>query len=217
MQRRKNTTEVYQVKIRLLQISPTIFRRLLIRSDSTIAELHFIIQIVMGWPNLHLHKFVIHGKEYGISYAGGTGFSDDPKQVQLNRFGFRLKERFVYEYNFYDNWQHEIRIENILPLEPKRTYPVCISGTRNAPPDDCGGAWAFMSLTQQYPIGYVAYRVLDILQEKDTKENREELHTLKYWLKAYHFDRQAINQRLYRYVSKHEDPESLIEEVEQCV
>ena len=82
----------------------------------------------MGWPYLHLHQFTIHGKEYGISYSGGIGFSDNPKQVRLDKFRFRLKERFVYEYNFHDNWCHEIRIENILPLNPKKTYPIWTSG-----------------------------------------------------------------------------------------
>ena len=173
MLKNDNSIEIYQVKIRLLSISPSIWRRLLIRSDSTIAELHYIIQIVMGWPNLHLHQFTIHGKEYGISYAGGIGFSDNPKHIRLDKFRFRLRERFIYEYNFHDKWCHEIRIENIPPVDTNRVYPICISGKRSAPPDECGGAWLFMSLRSQYPPGYVAYRILEILKEKSIEENQE--------------------------------------------
>jgi len=146
MPKKDNSIEIYQVKIWLRSISPSIWRRLLIRSDSTIAELHYIIQIVMGWPDLHLHQFTIRGKEYGISYAGGIGFSDNPSHIRLDKFNFRQRERFVYEYNFHDNWCHEIRIENILPFDNNRVYPICIRGKRAAPPDDCGGAWSFMSL-----------------------------------------------------------------------
>ncbi|WP_240042418.1 plasmid pRiA4b ORF-3 family protein [Photorhabdus khanii] len=28
-----------------------------------------------------------------------------------------LSDRFTYEYNFFDNWLHDIRIENVLKLK----------------------------------------------------------------------------------------------------
>jgi hypothetical protein len=40
----------------------------------------------------------IHGKDYGIAHEGGIFFSDDPKQIRLADFEFRLRERFLYEY-----------------------------------------------------------------------------------------------------------------------
>jgi hypothetical protein len=39
---------VYLIKVMLLGVSPTIWRRLLVGSDTTIADLHFILQIAMG-------------------------------------------------------------------------------------------------------------------------------------------------------------------------
>ena len=68
--------DFYQLKVSLRGISPMVWRRLLVPGAATIADLHHILQIAMGWENLHLHKFDIYGKEYGISYAGGIGFSD---------------------------------------------------------------------------------------------------------------------------------------------
>jgi hypothetical protein len=62
MLKKDNSIEIYQVKIRLRSISPSIWRRLLIRSDGTIAELYYINQIVMGWPNIHLHQLPFAGK-----------------------------------------------------------------------------------------------------------------------------------------------------------
>ena len=59
---------------------------------------------------MHLHKFSIQGKEYGISYPGGIFFKDDPKSVYLKDFQFRDKECFLYEYNFFDGWEHKIRM-----------------------------------------------------------------------------------------------------------
>ena len=86
-----------------------IWRRLLVRSDSTIADLHATLQLAMGWSDEHLHRFVIYGKDYGSSRIGGIGFSDTPYRVQLADFGFRLRERFLYEYDFGDGWPHDLR------------------------------------------------------------------------------------------------------------
>ncbi len=50
---------IYQLKVLLLGISPMIWRRLLVKSDSAIADLHYILQIAMGWEDIHLHHFII--------------------------------------------------------------------------------------------------------------------------------------------------------------
>ena len=135
---------VYQFKVVLRGISPMIWRRLLLRSDHSIADLHYTIQIAMGWSDAHLNRFHIHGKDYGVAHEGGLTFSDDPERVLLGQFGFRLRERFLYEYDFYGRWEHNIRLEKVLPLNSKHVLPVCIGGQRLAPPEDCGGARAYM-------------------------------------------------------------------------
>jgi hypothetical protein len=62
---------IYQLKVVLLGINPMIWRRLLVKSDRTIEDLHYILQIAMGWEDIHLHQFIIHGKQYGITQPGG--------------------------------------------------------------------------------------------------------------------------------------------------
>lgn len=64
-------------------VSPMIWRRLLVCGDRTIADLHYIVQIAMGWSDDHLHQFRIHGKRYRIVRIGGIRFSDDPDSVRL--------------------------------------------------------------------------------------------------------------------------------------
>jgi hypothetical protein len=89
---------VYQLRVVLRGVSPLIWRRLLVRSDSTIADLHATLQIALGWSDEHLNRFVIHGREYGVSHLGGIAFRDDPRQVCLADLGLRVRERFLYEY-----------------------------------------------------------------------------------------------------------------------
>ncbi len=118
----RSRCEIYQFHILLLQISPAIWRRVLIRSDRSIADLHHILQIVLGWDDTHLHRFTLHGKEYGIAQPGGIWFRDDPTQVRLTDLRLRLKERFLYEYDLIDRWQEEstILLRNSPPLSVSR-------------------------------------------------------------------------------------------------
>lgn len=65
---------VYQLKVWIQGMSPMVWRRLLVRSDSTIANLHYTIQIAIGWSDTHLNRFHIHGKDYGVYHIGGMDF-----------------------------------------------------------------------------------------------------------------------------------------------
>jgi hypothetical protein len=107
----------YQLRVVLRGVSPLVWRRLLVRAGSSVAELHEVLQVAFGWDGDYLHRFVIHGCEYGISYAGSEGFRDDARVVPLARFGFRVGERFTYEYDFFAAWVHDIRVEAIRAAE----------------------------------------------------------------------------------------------------
>src|SRR5712691_11495614 len=124
---------VYQLRVVLRGVSPLIWRRLLIRGDSSIADLHATLQLALGWSDEHLNRFVVHGREYGVAHPGGLWFRDDPYEVQLADLGLRVGERFLYEYDFFDVLCHDVRVEAILPVERGRRYPVCTGGRRSTP------------------------------------------------------------------------------------
>lgn len=193
------SANIYQIRVWLRKISPMIWRRLLIRGDSTIADLHYTLQIAMGWSDYHLHRFYIHGKEYGISRICGVCFSDDPEEVKLDQFCFRPKEKFIYEYDFTDQWIHEIRVEELVPFDRKRTYPVCIGGARAGPPEDCGGPWAFMALQQKYSKWEIVERFLEMVVDDTVEENWEIIERYGNWLNLERFDRRPVNRRLKQY------------------
>src|SRR5437879_4306213 len=100
---------VYQLRVVLRGVSPLIWRRLLVRSDSSIADLHATLQIALGWSDEHLNRFVIHGREYGVAHPGGLWFRNDPLDVHLVDLGLRVCERFLDEYDFFDGWCHDVR------------------------------------------------------------------------------------------------------------
>jgi hypothetical protein len=191
-------TVIYQLKVALRGISPLIWRRLLVHADTSIANFHHILQLVIGWTSSHPHRFLIHGKEYGIAYDRGMGFADDPKQMRLTDFRFRLRERFLYEYDFTDHWQHDMRVEQILAADANRAYPMCIGGKRAAPPEDCGGVEAYLAQWRHWKYEFLCRRLQDRVkdgeQDSFTDEENEDSYELGY--DPDHFDRRAVNAQL---------------------
>src|SRR3989304_705662 len=125
---------VYQMRIALEDISPPIWRRIQVTSDTTLSRLHRILQIIMGWSDYHLHEFVIDGVSYRKSDKEDMFKVNNEKNVILNQVVSGDRIRFTYIFDFGDFWCHKILIEKIQPLEPDMRYPICIKGKRACPP-----------------------------------------------------------------------------------
>ena len=144
----KKTEAVYQLKITLRDVRPPVWRRVQVE-DCTLAELHEIIQVAMGWKFSHLYSFEVDGSEYGDpEMTGGELDMKSDRRAKLSRLIRGEKFKFSYTYDFGDNWEHEILVEKILPPEDGRAYPVCVDGKRAGPPEDVGGAWGYMELIE---------------------------------------------------------------------
>lgn len=139
---------VYQLKIALKGVKPEIWRRIQVRGNTTMARLHRIIQVVMGWADYHLHEFTVDGVRYGIPDPDfGTDVKDD-RRFKLSQLVSHPTERFLYEYDFGDCWEHQIVVEEVTaPLLGVR-YPVCLGGKRACSPEDVGGIWGYAEFLQ---------------------------------------------------------------------
>ena len=49
----------------------------------------------------------------------------------------------VYEYDFGDSWIHVVQLEARSPVRKDTSYPVCLAGERNCPPENCGGVGGY--------------------------------------------------------------------------
>ena len=145
---RIKSDHVLQFKVTLLGIKPPIWRRIVVLSDATFWDLHVAIQDAMGWQDLHLHEFNVPAPLLRCNYT--IGIPDDeigPVQdpvfpgwlIPVAQFFNLINRRAIYEYDFGDGWEHEVRLEKILPRDKNVQYPVCTGGRRACPPEDCGG------------------------------------------------------------------------------
>ena len=138
---------VYRLRVVLAEISPMIWRQLEVPAALSLAQLQEVPQASFAWSGEHLHRFTVHGPEFG---SGQLGLAD-PSTVRLADLGLRHRERFTYAYDFFSPlgcWRHDLRVEAITPLRPRRRYPWCGGGARTAPPEDCGGPEAFLETDQ---------------------------------------------------------------------
>ena len=141
------TGTLYQFKITLLDITPAIWRRIQV-PDCTLADLHEYIQAAFGWENYHLHQFDIDGERYSQPAPDGDDFGmefKDETDVLLSKLIPKSgrPSRWIYEYDFGDDWRHEVQFEGFPPADPKAKYPLCLEGERACPPEDCGGSWGY--------------------------------------------------------------------------
>jgi hypothetical protein len=118
-----------------------------------------MLQIIFEWSNEHLHRFHIFGKNFGSDGA-------DTRHVRLDAFGLHQGERFRYEYNFFAQWQCDIRLESRLPFDPQRFYPVCTGGKRPAPPEYVQDGWTYLELldAHRYPPFEAILTLADMAQ-----------------------------------------------------
>ncbi|MBV9031531.1 MAG: plasmid pRiA4b ORF-3 family protein [Pseudonocardiales bacterium] len=195
---------VYQLRVVLAWVSPLIWRRLLVPAEATIAEWHAVLQATFGWGGEHLHRFVIHGTGYGISYLGGVGFRDDARGIRLGELGLRAGERFTCQYNFTADWQVDLRVERVQPGEPGRVYARCAGGRRAGPPEEWDAPWASAEQTQPHRVFAAIVRAAEMmgrLLEADDDvfslgEHRDELASLLPLLGLERFERRTCNQAL---------------------
>jgi hypothetical protein len=139
--------EVLQLKVTLRGIRPPIWRRLLVPVRTTLAELHDTIQAAFGWENGHLHAFVVDGEEYGPRDPEGD-LQVRSEKVTLAGLGLEPKDKFSYEYDFGDDWDHGVTVEKVLLSENRLPAPVCMGGKRACPPEDCGGTGGYEDLLE---------------------------------------------------------------------
>ena len=123
---------------------PPVRRRLVMPGTMTLGDLHRAIQAAMGWHDGHLHTFDIGGEQYGDRHS--VDDVADENRVTLNGLLRSPVVRFTYTYDFDDNWQHTVAFEKSEPAVEGESYPVCITGKRNCPPEDCGGVRGYEEL-----------------------------------------------------------------------
>lgn len=145
-----------KIKIDLEDMPFKIYRKLIIPSNITMADLHLVIQIAMGWENYHLFQFSDKKFDSTITVQSDIeeeDFFDEYKDDMISAEDLTLAEflthtngkSFWYWYDFGDDWWHKISIQKLNKTEINsfKATPICTEAAGGCPPEDVGGAWGF--------------------------------------------------------------------------
>jgi Plasmid pRiA4b ORF-3-like protein len=137
-----------QLRIELLGLPFGVWRRVVVPESITLSNLHRVLQVAMGWLDMHLHEFDINGVRYGLpvpEWDTGPNAPTSEKGVRLNQC-LGDAASFHYLYDFGDDWQHRIHIEKVLQPDSGLETPICLDGAGACPPEDVGGVPGYHAL-----------------------------------------------------------------------
>jgi hypothetical protein len=162
-----------RIHVALDAIELPIWRRLVVPLDTTLADLHYILQAAMGWTNSHFHAFEVGGLTYGDHDLLSADRSEDDArvydahEVRLRDFGGPPGTAFTYVYDYGDDWRHTVTLEERMSVKPAPKTATCIDGARCCPPEDVGGSHSY-------------FEFLRVLFTPEPDEIEEQQH-LKRW------------------------------------
>lgn len=176
---------VHHLKVTLLDISPPVWRLVRVPSAITLAALHRVLQVAIGWEDRHLHEWRIGDDTYASGEEADWGDQqetrDEAEAVLGEVAGSDSSMR--YDYDFGDGWEHLVEVVGVEGYDGHVTPVALLDGARSAPPEDCGG-----------PSGYE--HLLDALHDPDDEEHEEAVEVFGDWFDPEAFDAGAINQML---------------------
>ena len=191
---------VYQLRVALLRTSPHVWRRLLIPSHATLADLHRTIVCAFGLEDGHLCCFRIRGRSFATSPNDGDMSGSGP---HLSEFQFFLRERFVYDFHCHEAqppaWRLEIRLEKVVPAEQGDLFPRCIAGRGSPPLDQVSSPRELADFADLFTPRYMVHRLAEMIDNGvDDRRIARELRYLRPWLQLKQFQAKEVNRRLAR-------------------
>lgn len=149
---------ILQFKIQLATVKPAVWRRVVVPDNFSFDKFHRVIQAAFGWGDYHLYQFSPGG--YGSYPTIGIPSDEyeeeftDSRRLKLAKIFNSPGQKFVYNYDFGDDWVHKITLEGLFDIKSKNA--ALLAGKGACPPEDCGGPHGYLNMlkiinTPQHP------------------------------------------------------------------
>jgi hypothetical protein len=146
-----------------LEITPLVWRRVLVSNQWTLASLHSYLQWVMGWQDSHAHEFqvgsLVIAPDWWIQERGLdedlTNYRDERRfsvAAVVREIGARGE--FEYRYDMGDGWEHRIVVESAPAYWETHELPLpsCLAGENACPPEDVGGPHGYAQFLESLGV-----------------------------------------------------------------
>ena len=148
---------ILTVRMDLQEARPPIWRRLELRGDLTLAQVHRIIQVSFDWLDYHLHRFALGGHPFDpraqlflcpFDVEEGEDEGLPAAEVRLDETLQDVGDTLRYVYDYGDDWRIRLKVEAVRSAPDDAPDAVATGGRRAAPPEDCGGITDAESLAE---------------------------------------------------------------------
>jgi Plasmid pRiA4b ORF-3-like protein len=137
--------EIARLTVEIDDVTPRVRRCLEVPVDMRLDDLHFVLQIAIGWQNGHPFEFRIGDKVWGLPDRDAEIRPLPADQATLADI-LALGEHFKYDYVLGEDWEHSVTLLARTRAQPGLRYPHLVSAEGRCPPADIGG-----------PVGYETY------------------------------------------------------------
>jgi len=149
-------SEIARLSVEIDDVTPRVVRVVEVPADIRLDDLHFVLQIAIGWQNGHPFEFRIGDKVWGLrdrdaeppphpSPQAGEGRVGAAERATL-RDVLAFGDTFKYDYVLGEDWEHTVTLLARETAQPGVRYPNLVSAEGRCPPADIGG-----------PVGYETY------------------------------------------------------------
>lgn len=185
------------LRVKLNDAPTPVWREILVPSNVTLEFFAFVINCVMGWEGIHMHKFKTNDAQYKnteclrmdreMNFGFGRILTMDSNVFPISNFFTEKKDKIYYEYDFGDSWEHVIWLKGIREYAPDEVPTLkVIKGKGQCPPEDCGGVGGYAELL------YILAKKRKTRDDKD----RLEWYGIDKWWDAEFFDIEYAQEEL---------------------
>jgi hypothetical protein len=166
------------LRVTLVDCEPAVWREVRVPSDVLLTDLHHVLQIAMGWEDMHRHGFG-RGESY---WTASTRWLIEPEFEEAEERGVTLEEALgegtvlTYLYDMGDDWEHRVAVART--AEGTAEHAELLGGEGACPPEDSGGIYGFAELVAALrrvqagdePDGWDADRLHHLVGDGDVQD-----------------------------------------------
>ena len=137
--------DIARLAVEIDDVTPRVVRSIEVPIDIRLDDLHFVLQIAIGWQNGHPFEFRIGDTVWGLHDREAETNPLPAEQATLGDI-LALGDTFHYDYVLGEDWEHSVTLQSKGPARAGVRYPHLVSAAGRCPPADIGG-----------PVGYETY------------------------------------------------------------
>lgn len=147
---------ILKLYIELDGLYPSIWRRVEVHHELSLAGLHKVIQACFGWSNSALYTFRDELEDYSLRHQDDMWQLDpshtDVRDIRLSQVLGPGHQLLHYRYGLgLTGWEHLIRVEERIPSSPADQPTVrCTGGQRACPPEAAAGPLGYREILRQW-------------------------------------------------------------------